>query len=297
MRPTAANQQGVALVQVIITTAIILLLVIFYLGAAKSQVTRAQALQDKTDAYMNYYTANSQVLYNLLTGEGYALQQQGWNFHGTPMSMGQGTTVAVQDLNGLLSLPSMTHEQILEQTLSHTLEPMEAKRIAHSVMDWIDPDNIPLPLGAEQGHYVTQGITPRNGPILTYTEFAFINGMTYQAEQALIENTTIHPTAFFNPMSAPVNVLAAYSDSSRADDVMALRRDRNYDRNQVEELTGVFEDEGIGYMTGPGFRLTINAKVGESYFGKVLEYAVYPYRAKPLEVLSRLPRQQIADKN
>jgi type II secretory pathway component PulK len=288
------NQSGIALIQVIITTAIIMLLMTFFLTAAKSQVNRAQALQNKTAAFLSNYSAQNQVLYQLLTADYIELESEGWNFHGTPFQPNPQTTVSLQDLNGLLSLASLSQEYLLQRTLAQTLSEADAQTIAQSLMDWIDKDAISRASGAEQSYYDSQGIVVRNGPIQTFTELAFINGMTIEAEEALIMNTTVHPTPFFNVMSAPEALLAAFlKDDSIANDVIGLRGSSNYSRKSVQELTQVYNDEGINYLYGPGFRLTIHSKVADSYFGRTLEVEVYPYRDKSVEVLSRLPIQQL----
>jgi hypothetical protein len=281
-------------VQVIITTAIIMLLMIFYMTAAKSQVDRAKALQDKATAYVKHYSANSQVVFTLLTSDYDQMQRDGWNFHGTPRHLADGVSVALQDLNGLLSLPTMSSYLLLLKTLEHDSQSggFNPITVAHSVFDWIDQDSSPELQGAEQSSYNGQGIVVRNGPVQSYTELALIKGMTYEAELALLRNTTIHPTPFINPITATPAVLAAVSDSGRADSVLMSRQGQSYDRTQVKEIINVYEDETVNYFVGPGIRVNISAKVGNSYFGRVLEYGVYPYRPVPLEVLNRLPQQQ-----
>lgn len=287
------RSRGVALIQVIITTSIIMLLAIFYVSMAKSQVDRARALQNKTAAYISHYSANNKVVYRLLTEDYHALQQQGWNFYGQPMQIDEHTTVAIQDLNGLLSLSTMVNESMLQKIIEYSPAPQNAPAIAQSVMDWIDGDNSALPYGGEQPAYNASNITVRNGPIQSYSEFAFINNMTIDTEQVLLTNTTVHPTPFFNPLTAPREVLAAYTDVGRADSIIGIRGSSGYDRDTVEEMAQIYDDEGVHFLIGPGFRLTISAKVDESYFGKILEYNIYPHRQRPLNVLSRLPRQQL----
>jgi hypothetical protein len=223
------------------------------------------------------------------------LRHQGWNFYGVPVQINPNTTVAIQDLNGLLSLASMTQPFLLTRTLEQSRPSGEAQVIAASVLDWIDPDNISQPGGAERDVYSAQNIEIRNGPIQTYTEFPYINGMTIEGEEALMANTTIHPTPFFNPMTAPEELLGAYmSDNGRAAEVMSLRGSGNFNKAQVEDITEIYDEDGINYLLGPGFRLDVRSKVADSFFGKVLEYGIYPYREWPVEVLSRLPRQQLS---
>ncbi len=285
-------QRGVALVQVIITTSIIMLLAIYYLGAAKSQVARAQGLQDKADAYLKHHSAKNSILFKLLTEEYHQMQQQGWNFYAKPIAVDQHTELRMQDLNGLFSLPTMTSYNLLESTLRHAGGRYNAPAVAQSVFDWIDADDIPNSQGAEQSNYAN-GIEVRNGPIQSYSELALIEHMTIEAEQVLIDNTTIHPTPFFNPVTAPKAVLEALSDSSRAASVLQARTQQGYGRKVVEELVDIYDDEGVNYLVGPGIRLSIKTRVGESFYGQTIEYGIYPYRLRPVQVLARMPQQQL----
>ena len=87
------KQRGVALIQVIIITSIILLLTIFFLSVAKSQVARAAALQAKSLAYMAQYSGKNRVLFGLLTKDSMQLREQGWNFYGQAFSINEHTKV------------------------------------------------------------------------------------------------------------------------------------------------------------------------------------------------------------
>jgi type II secretory pathway component PulK len=288
------QQGGIALIQVIITTTIILLLSIFYLTVAKSQVGRAKALQDKTEAYLTSYSGKNQVLFALLTDDFEDLRRQGWNFHGKPFLINGGTRVQLQDLNGLLSLTSMTQGDFLEKLLVMTINKAEARTITASLMDWIDTDSRPRGGGAEQNHYPA-GLVVRNGPVQSFTELAYVNGMTLEAEQVLMENTTFQPTPFFNPMTAPEVLLAAFTgDRAKAAAVSALKLRTGFSQSAVIEASGMDQDEAIAYIIGPDFRMTLDTHVGDAYYGKIEEYRITPYRQYPVTSLSNVPRQQIS---
>ncbi len=285
------DQRGIALIQVIITTTIILLLTIFFLTLAKSQVNRAQSLQDKSTAYLNHYTAKNRLLFGLLTNNVEQLRKKGWNFHGQPFEIMPGTSVQLQDLAGLFSLTSMTQGTFLQKLLEEYIDKGEARTIAASVMDWVDSDNSSRSNGAEQADYA--GVTVRNGPIQTFTELAYVKGMTIEAEQVLMENATFQPTAYFNPMTAPERLLAAYvGDKGKAAAVTALKKQKNFNSRAVEDLTQVTHDEGVDYIIGPGFRLTFDSRIGEAYFGKVMEVQILPYRQYPVVLLNQTPKRQ-----
>ena len=286
------KQRGVALIQVIIITSIILLLTIFFLSVAKSQVARAAALQAKSLAYMAQYSGKNRVLFGLLTKDSMQLREQGWNFYGQAFSINEYTKVQLQDLNGLFSFITMTEATMLERLLQQYLENKQAATIANSVMDWIDSDSVRRANGAEQNDYPA-GITVRNARIQTFTELVYINGMSMEAEQALIANTTFQPTPFFNPMTAPEPVLAIYTqDRNKASEVIALQQTINFNRKEVRDLSGLESDESIMYFIGPGYRITLTAQVENSYVGKIFEYGIFPYDIFPVESLSNIPKQR-----
>jgi len=286
------KQGGIALIQVIITTSIILLLTMFFLTVAKSQISRAAALQAKSQAYLAQYTGKNRVLFGLLTKDIIELQKQGWNFDGQSFSVNDNTTVQLQDLNGLFSLITMTGSSVLERLLQQYIDDRQAATIASSVMDWIDSDSIRRTNGAEQNDY-PEGIIVRNARIQTFTELLYINGMTLEVEHALIANTTFQPTPLFNPMTAPEPVLAAYAqDTNKAAAVTALKRTNNFNRNEVIQLSGLEPGEFFGYIIGPGYRITVTSQFGDSYAGRILEYEIRPYDDLPLGTLSNVPKQR-----
>lgn len=285
------KQRGIALIQVIITTTIILLLTIFYLTVAKRQVASAESIQQRSEAYLSHYSAKNQLLFTLLTEDIQQIRDRGWNFHGVPFKVNQHTTVRLQDLNGLFSLASMTRGEDLQKLLQQFLQPSEATRITASVMDWIDKNDIRRGNGAEQSDYPA-GVTVRNDIVQTFTELAFIKGMTLEAEQVLIDNTTFQPTPFFNPMTAPAKLLSALSGKSGVG--AALHQIKGKDRTNIraiESMTGLEQDESINYLIGPGFRITLDSQMEKGYFGKVIEYHVTPYWDHPLAILSQTPKR------
>lgn len=289
VRVSRIKASGVALVQVLITTTIIMLLMLYFLTAAKSQVGHARALQDKTQAYLSHYSTQNAVLFRLLTSEPNKLIEEGWNFYGEPFEANKDAMVEVQDLNGLLSLATTSKPELIYALLSEQIAPGQAMQIAASMVDWIDADDISRAGGGERA-------TIGNGPIQTFTELPLISGMTYEAEQILIKNTTVHPTLYFNPMVAPPMMLAAYlNDRNLANDLVGLRGGSNYTKDRFEQDTGLTPEDGLDYIYGPSYRITINSQVGDSYYGKVLEFSIYRYRDRPVRVLSRMPLQQISN--
>ena len=284
---TVRHQRGVALIQVLLITTIILLLSVYFVTLAKTQVGKAREFQDRTQAWLNYYSAKNAVTYSLLTESREEIKEKGWNYHGQPFYITENVKISVQDLNGLYSLASLVSDERLKRILASEGTIPNVANVSSAILDWIDVDNVALPLGGEQSSYgsVTK---VRNGPVQTINELMYIKGVNAEVVRVVNENMTFHPTPLFNPFSAPEAVLHAFTtDRNAISEVIKLREQHSISEKEVSTKLNLYSDEGIGYIIGPGFRLTIESRVNDSYFGQVEEFRVLPYRQYPLHLLSR----------
>lgn len=72
------------------------------------------------------------------------------------------TSTQVTAQQALLGLPGMTLQ------------------IADSILDWLDPDDVPRPYGGERDVYSSRGYVPKNGPFESVEELLLVNGVTPQ---------------------------------------------------------------------------------------------------------------------
>lgn len=77
------------------------------------------------------------------------------------------------DAHAKLNINRLTREQLL------TLEPFMTDDVADAILDWIDADEDPNPLGAEAGYYrsLPHPYVPRNGPMRSIAELELVAGI------------------------------------------------------------------------------------------------------------------------
>ena len=77
------------------------------------------------------------------------------------------------DAHAKLNINRMTRDQFL------LLEPFMTEDVADSILDWIDADDEPNPMGAEAPYYVSlpNSYTPRNGPMKSIAELELVAGV------------------------------------------------------------------------------------------------------------------------
>lgn len=79
------------------------------------------------------------------------------------------------------------------------------------IIDWLDPDSVELPGGAESDYYL--GLKPpyaaRNGPMPTLGDLRLIKGIDDATFARLRNYVTVSPEPLVNPNTAPPEVLAS----------------------------------------------------------------------------------------
>jgi len=83
--------------------------------------------------------------------------------------------------------------------------------LADAIEDWIDPDDVPRPHGAERDWYrsLAPPCVPRNGPIASLGELALVRGLDKAAVERLRPYLTAAPEPAVNPNTAAREVLLA----------------------------------------------------------------------------------------
>lgn len=280
-----SKDKGIALIQVLILSSLLVVLGIAFTSIAQRQVASAKALQDRASAFLMAYSAKNDVVFQLSTVNHDELIRNGWNFHSSPFTLDNGVTIELQDLNGLYSLPSLVRGDDLERLLSHVVSSRDSQFAAQSIVDWLDLDNTPLASGAEQSHY-DENITVRNGPILTYSELLYIKNVTVEIADFLNETTTFIPTPTFNPFSAPSAVLESlYGHRGGVTEAIKRRDSEPANIDGFKRALNVSTDEGTNYIIGPNFKISVRAKVNRSYFGQESDITIIPHIVFSIQAL------------
>lgn len=99
-------------------------------------------------------------------------------------------TISVQPGNLRPNLNSIAYPALWRYLQYLGLPEEEAKEQAADLIDWIDPDDFRTDArGAEREYYLAaHGYAPRNGPVRSWQELAYVKGVTQTRLQMLREN-------------------------------------------------------------------------------------------------------------
>ncbi len=105
---------------------------------------------------------------------------------------GSDLVIRVEDERGKVPL-NLLDEALADSLIARLGLTGESSNIARdSLLDWIDPDEEPLPDGAETEYYRAKGIRPRNGPLSSVDELALIRGFTPEMVKKLRPFVTVN---------------------------------------------------------------------------------------------------------
>jgi general secretion pathway protein K len=280
------RQRGVALVQVLLVTTIIILLVMQLSLTAAEQVRRAQALQDRSLAALYLHSREVALLYSVLTESLVSGQENSnpyaasWNFHGEPFVV-DGLQFTLQDQSGLMQFPTSGVAEFEKLLPVLGLGTTDARNLAGRLEDWLGVDS----RGNGSGDAMMRGAA--GGPVQYFGELKFLTGMDDQLYRQLAELMTLYPTPGFNPLTAPVPLLRMRLSESTLGPVLEARRQGELDQDRLWRIAGIGTDETTSPFVGPG----IGVQIAGEYRGVTLRrhvvVGIEPYELQPLMHWSR----------
>lgn len=240
------RERGVALILVLMVTGVLGLLILQISLTAKEHTRRAQRLVDRVNADLGLRSADAALLFALATHEWGGSREhessdehvRNWRFDGTPFVVG-GARIQIQDLSGLVPIPQpgtsvRGFERILQQV------GMSSDR-ARAAVDQLESMQSP----------------PDFIPLQDFHEFAVIGGMAPGEIRRLEAASTLYPTRFFNPATAPTDALAARFSGSVLQGLLALREKDRLDPISFFSLTGEGGDDSISFYPVPALGLRL----------------------------------------
>ena len=281
------RQRGVALVQVLLVTAIIMLLVTQLSLTAAEQVRRAQALKDRSEASLFLHSREVALLYTLLsepltpTAESGNLYATRWNFRGEPFEV-DGLEFALQDQSGLMPFPVSVVAEFENLLVVLGLGSTEARDLAAQLAAWTGI--------IQEGGGGSRDAMMRGGtgdPVQYFGELRFLAGMTEPLYRQLAKLMTLYPTPGFNPLTAPPPLLRLRMPESTFAAVLDARENGELDEQRLWQLAKIGADEMIVPFAGPG----VGIRIAGEYLGvnlkRHLVVGVSPYDTQPLKLWSR----------
>lgn len=290
---TMIKHQGIALIQVLLITAVLTVFALYFTKTARNQVEMAQWSIDRAKADVVIHSAFAELTFALFTNEKEIIEQSEsgtvittkWNFFNKPFQINQNVTAKIQDQSALLNLHSLDKGLFVQFLTANSVELSRAEQIADHLLDWQDTDNIPRSLGAEQ----QQGRIFRNGYIPDKTDIEHAIKLTNKEKQLIYNNTTIYINGTLNPLTASKELIATFSDEFSAE-LFTTEREQNPNLNSIKfkQLTGAQTTENMSFFPANTLAISLTAKVGQAVVTKQFVISLSRYargKAAPINFL------------
>jgi len=290
---TVSNNKGVALIQVLIMTAIMSLIAIQFTQTAREQVSTAQSFKQRIKAELLLKTTKSQLLFEFFKNDSSQLSDKivngiKWNLRGKPFVFSANVKVKIQSASGLLSVLT-TSDEYWHKVLTYLGEDETSiTQIINSLRDWVDiDDNLRLD-GAELNQYLANDkVGPRNGPLQHISELSYINGISPQLYQQLKPLVTIYTTGSFNPSLAPKQLINALFSSDVAEQIIVAQNQANFTEETWRNIVGSREYEFVDIHPRSTFMINITVEVGDVILTEGFALKVQSQKARnPLTILA-----------
>jgi len=211
------SSRGIALIVVLWMLVLLTVVIGTFSVLARTESLQARFLFDTTDAR---YAAEAGIHRAVVELRNPDLETR-WVADGRPYVFefgGAEVEVTITDETGLIDVNAAAQAQpelLLNLFESVGVEPQSAQMLADAIQDWVDPDDLSRPLGAEIDQYQSAGYPygPANAPFASVDELQQVIGMSWELFRAVEASLTIHSgRANFNPAFAPVSVLQTLPD-------------------------------------------------------------------------------------
>ena len=169
--------------------------------------------------------------------------------------------VMVTDERGKLNINKASELELLQLFLANGLEEDQAELLAAAVLDWIDPDELPRPNGAELAEYQSAGyqVGPGNRSFVMVEELLQVLGVPWELFQKVRPGLTVWTDARSpNPAYAPVEALLALPDMTQE-----LAEEFVQERHSLESLSDLdlaLPGGQLGVAQGGGLTYSIVAR-------------------------------------
>lgn len=289
---TNINEKGIALIQVLLISAMISIFALYLTYTAREQIHTAQIAEDRIQALLQIQSAETELIYTLMTNPmvkdptSEVELVRKWNFHNQIFNLNSIVDVQIQDQSGLISIHNPPPE-LLKDTLTLLKIPgISPSQFVDSLLDWQDSDSLPRPNGLEANSYPYGS---RNAGIALMSDLLALPGVTEANYQQLSSIFSIYVAGPFNPMTSPMPILQAFVGERNASTILALRSNGQLTADVFSAITQVYDSENNILYPGWHQRVKISARVGSVYLVKNQVWRIEPYAygqyKKPLSIL------------
>jgi len=292
------KEQGIALIQVLLISAIISILAIHFSYTAREQIAIATAFEQRIKATQALKSAQSKMIYTLLTQNTFEQpnntfpSSEPWNFYGKPFTLAQTENskivVSIQDNNGLLSqqyIKSPFWTKVLEKM---GFDSLQAKKKQGLIKDWQDKNLTSWLIGNSEPKTLENGQAYRNQAIQLPQEIEWFFEQETQTLNLIKQISTQYAMVGFNPMNAPEPLLHLFFEPAIAT-LIIEQRDRNIlTRKQIINFLGDDYDNVIMTLfQGVQFKITTQVSFADVQLQETIEIQLQPSENEPILILAR----------
>lgn len=254
------RQRGVVLISALLILTILSLITAVYMMQARQQLRHVAGLKEKAEHCRMVDNHFDHIAFRLLSSNPLDIVgMPAATFSGQPTDSGRvnfsdqaftwyGSDVRLQDMAGLLGVGALAGGVGMRLLANLGVADRERAIFLASLSDWEDGDDLHRLDGAELSWYQAQGLPgPRNAPLESVAELRLIRGYPLQLEDLLRRGyITRQSQSYFNPLTAPLSLLAAFfNDSDLAAQLFELRAAGELDGLELQRMTGLVTSEYV----------------------------------------------------
>lgn len=171
--------------------------------------------------------------------------------------------IMVTDERGKLNINNAAETELLQLFLANGIEQDQSELLTAAVLDWIDPDELTRPNGAELPEYESAGyqVGPGNRKFVMVEELLQVIGLPWELFQAIQPGLTVWSddrSGLPNPAYAPTEALLALPDMTKelADEFVQAR----HELEALTDLNITLPSGQVAMAQGQGLTYSIVAK-------------------------------------
>lgn len=204
--------------------------------------------------------------------------------------LGEATVrVSVMDESAKIDVNSASPALLKGLFLSVGVEDQEATRLTESIQDWVDPDTLSRPNGAEEEAYRSAGLKqkPANAPFQMLEELRLVMGMTtdlYRRIEPMITIYSRQPGVNLTIASREVLLAIPGITPEQVDAFIAQRQAAVAANQPIPPFP-----QAIAFAAVPnniGLQVRSEAVIGDTRFERVAVVKVIPDPRRPYSILS-----------
>jgi len=294
------KNSGVALIQVLLISAIISILAISFTHTARDQIEMATAFEQRIKAAQQLKSVQSQIIYKLLTQRDFTAEEQNqetqmnvsWNFYGEPFVIDSpidaNIVVSIQEIQGLLSqrYPNTPFWNKLLKNMGYDDEQIKQKQ--GLLKGWQDKDTDSWLIGDSEPEATEAGVKYPNQPIQLPNEIDWLFPDEIDQRDVVKQVSTHYSNSKFNPMNAPNRLLALLFEQPLAESLIEQRAQGLLTSDEMKEYLGdLYDSETVTTYRGGQLTITILISSETVQIQESIDILLQPYKTPAVQIIAR----------